>query len=118
VDVYSFGVLLYVLIGGAPTKSVPTFVENARDDNIIDPEFEGHEDDTYNQEEINRCLAIAKQCTEYDPDKRPRMYRVVMMMRGDIPVWSIAQDVSRVAASAAMFAHSSFSSLRRFSPNF
>jgi hypothetical protein len=118
VDVYSFGVLLYVLIAGAPRNSVPTFVENARDDNIIDPEFEGHEDDTYNQEEINRCLAIAKQCTEYDPDKRPRMYRVVMMMRGDIPVWSIAQDVSRVAASAAMFAHSSFSSLRRFSPNF
>ena len=116
-DVYNFGVLLYALIGGAPKKNVPTIVENARDDNIIDPEFERQEDVTYNQEEINRCLAIAKQCTEYNPDKRPRTYRVVMM-RGDILVWSIAQDVSRVAASVTMFAHSSFPNLRRFSPNF
>ena len=115
VDVYSFGVVLFVLVaGGKQSTKVPVLVDRAVDTDVIDPDFSQHDASSYKHDEVIRTLQVARLCTKYEPELRPTMSEVVMMLRGDIPVSRIAKDLSRVAASVATFAHSAFSTMKSF----
>ena len=105
VDVYSFGVVLFVLVaGGKQSTKVSDLVDRAVDTDVIDPDFSQHDASSYKHDEVIRTLQVARLCTKYEPELRPTMSEVVMMLRGDIPVSRFAQDLSRAAASVATFA--------------
>jgi serine/threonine protein kinase len=82
-DVYSFGVLLLVLVSGE--EDARKLVQKAKKENFVDIQFSDRHDGTYNAWEVSRVLEIAKQCMRCDPSDRPSMSQVVVMLRGDIP---------------------------------
>lgn len=114
VDVYSFGVVLFVLVAGcAQIMDVSALVRVATSADVIDPDF-SRPDASYNRDDVMRTLAIARLCTQYDPNPRPPMSQVVMMLRGDIPVSRFARDLSRAASSLATFAQATISKVKSF----
>jgi hypothetical protein len=89
VDVYSFGVLPFVLVSGE--QDVVDFLEHAKDKDVVDEAFMG--DSSYNDLEVYRVLAVARQCTKFEPSDRPTMSRVTMMLNGDHPSESLSSFV-------------------------
>jgi serine/threonine protein kinase len=89
VDVYSFGVLLFVLVSGE--QDVVHLLERAKDEDVVDEAFRG--DSSCNDLEIHRVLAVARQCTKFEPSDRPTMSRVTMMLNGDHPSESLSSFV-------------------------
>ncbi len=82
-DVYSFGVLLLVLVSGE--EDARELVQKAKKEIFVDIQFSHRRDGTYKAWEVSRVLEIAKQCMRYEPSDRPSMSQVAMMLRGDIP---------------------------------
>jgi len=82
-DVYSFGVLLLVLVSGE--DDALELVQKAKKGIVVDIQFSHRHDATYKAGEVSRVLEIAKQCMRYEPSDRPSMSEVVMMLRGYIP---------------------------------
>jgi hypothetical protein len=78
VDVYSFGVLLCVLVSNA--QDIVHLVDRAKTRDVVDVNFFKH-DRTYKEHEARRVLAIARKCITFKPTKRPPMSRVVIMLR-------------------------------------
>ncbi len=91
VDVYSFGVLLFVLVSGE--QDVVHLIELAKDKDVVDEEFINRGDLSYNELEICRVLAVARQCTKFEPLDRPTMSKVTMMLNGDHPSESLSSFV-------------------------
>jgi serine/threonine protein kinase len=91
VDVYSFGVLLFVLVSGE--QDVVHLIELAKDKDVVDEEFINQGDFSYNNLEIHRVLAVARQCTKFEPSDRPTMSKVTMMLNGDHPSESLSSFV-------------------------
>jgi serine/threonine protein kinase len=91
VDVYSFGVLLFVLVSGE--QDVVHLLELAKDEDVVDEEFINQDDFSYNNLEIRRVLAVARQCTKFEPSDRPTMSKVTMMLNGDHPSESLSSFV-------------------------
>ncbi|CAK9869020.1 unnamed protein product [Sphagnum jensenii] len=105
-DVYSFGVLLLVLVSGE--KDARELVQKAKKKILEDIQFSHRHDGTYKAWEVarawevSRVLEIAKQCMRYEPSDRPSMSQLVMMLRGDIPC-SIRPSLSSFAVSSLDF---------------
>jgi serine/threonine protein kinase len=99
-DVYSFGVLLLVLVSGK--EDARELVQKAKKENFVDIQFSHRHDGTYKAWEVSRVLEIAKQCMRYEPSNRPSMSQVVMMLRGDIPC-SIRPSLSSFVVSSIDF---------------
>jgi serine/threonine protein kinase len=78
VDVYSFGVLLCVLVSNE--QDIVHLVDRAKTRDVMDVDFFKH-DRTYKAHEARRVLAIARKCIKFEPTKRPPMSRVVIMLR-------------------------------------
>jgi serine/threonine protein kinase len=78
VDVYSFGVLLCVLVSNE--QDIVHLVDRAKTKDVMDVDFFKH-DKTYKAHEARRVLAIARKCIKFQPTKRPPMSRVVIMLR-------------------------------------
>jgi serine/threonine protein kinase len=97
-DVYSFGVLLLVLVSGE--EDAVELVDKAKKEIVVDKKFS--DDGTYKAWEVSRVLEIAKQCMRYEPSNRPSMSQVVMMLRGDIPC-SIRPSLSSFVVSSIDF---------------
>ncbi|XP_024375549.1 calcium/calmodulin-regulated receptor-like kinase 1 [Physcomitrium patens] len=112
IDVYSFGVVLFVLAAGLKTLPIPQLVIQAKDEDIYDPKF--LEDASFNREQLSRILRIARYCTRYNPAERPTLSQIVMMLRNDISVFPLVQDLSRAASCVA----TAFSKLKSFSPRY
>jgi serine/threonine protein kinase len=91
VDVYSFGVLLFVLVSGE--QNVVHLLKLAKDKDVVDEEFMNQGDFSYNKLEIHRVLAVARQCTKFEPSDRPTMSKVTMMLNGDHPSESLSSFV-------------------------
>ncbi len=91
VDVYSFGVLLFVLVSGE--EDAVHLLELAKDKDVVDEEFINQGDFSYNNLEIHRVLAVARQCTKFEPSDRPTMSKVTMMLNGDHPSESLSSFV-------------------------
>jgi serine/threonine protein kinase len=91
VDVYSFGVLLFVLVSGE--QDVVHLLELAKNKDVVDEEFINQGDISYNDLEIRRVLAVARQCTKFEPWDRPTMSKVTMMLNGDHPSESLSSFV-------------------------
>jgi serine/threonine protein kinase len=115
-DVYSFGVLLLVLVSGE--EDAGQLVQKAEKENFVDIQFSDQHDGTYKAWEVSRVLEIAKQCMRYEPNDRPSMSQVVMMLRGDIPC-SIRPSLNSFVVSSLDFVQiastSSFHKLRHSS---
>jgi len=99
-DVYSFGVLLLVLVSGE--KDAVELVQKAKKEIFVDIQFSHRHDGTYKAWEVSRVLEIAKQCMRDLPSDRPSMSQVVMMLRGDIPC-SIRPSLSSSVVSSIDF---------------
>ncbi len=99
-DVYSFGVLLLVLISGE--EDAVKLVDKAKKNFFVDIQFNHQHDGTYKAWEFSRVLEIARQCMRYEPSDRPSMSQVVMMLRGDIPC-SIRPSLSSFVVSSIDF---------------
>jgi serine/threonine protein kinase len=85
VDVYSFGVLLCVLVSNE--QDIVHLVDRAKKrDVVVDVDFFKH-DGTYKAHEADRVLAIARKCMEFEPTKRPPMSRVVIMLKSIHMSW-------------------------------
>jgi hypothetical protein len=82
-DVYSFGVLLLVLVSG--DEDAVELVQKAKKESFVDIQFSHQHDATYKAWEVSRVLEIAKQCMRYEPNDRPSMSEVVVMLRGGMP---------------------------------
>jgi serine/threonine protein kinase len=78
VDVYSFGVLLCVLVSNE--QDIVKLVDRAKTKDVMDVDFFKH-DRTYKTHEARRVLAIARECIKFEPTKRPPMSRVVIMLK-------------------------------------
>jgi serine/threonine protein kinase len=78
VDVYSFGVLLCVLV--SKQQDIVHLVERAKTRDVVDVDF-FKRDRTSKAHEASRMLAIARKCIAFEPTKRPPMSRVVIMLR-------------------------------------
>ncbi len=91
VDVYSFGVLLFVLVSGE--QDVVHLLELAKDKDVVDEEFINQGDSSYNNLEIRRVLVVARQCTKFEPLDRPTMSKGTMMLNGDHPSESLSSFV-------------------------
>jgi serine/threonine protein kinase len=78
VDVYSFGVLLCVLVSNE--QDIVKLVDRAKTKDVMDVDFFKH-DRTYKAHEARRVLAIARECIKFQPTKRPPMSRVVIMLK-------------------------------------
>ncbi len=115
-DVYSFGVLLLVLVSGE--QDAVELVQKAKKGIFVDIQFSHRHDGTCKAWEVSRVLEIAKQCMRYEPSDRPSMSQVVVMLRGDIPC-SIRPPVSSFVVSSIDFVQiastSSFHKLRHSS---
>jgi serine/threonine protein kinase len=115
-DVYSFGVLLLVLVSGE--EDTAELVQKAKKEICVDIQFSHRHDGTYKAWEVARVLEIAKQCMRYEPSDRPSMSQVVMMLRGDIPC-SIRPSLSSFVVSSIDFVQiawtSTFHKLRQSS---
>ncbi|KAL5579063.1 hypothetical protein UlMin_011505 [Ulmus minor] len=88
-DVYSFGVLIIEIITG---KKNTTFFESERNEDlltyawkhwkegtameVVDPRL----GDSYSANEVMRCIHIGLLCAEEDPEKRPTMASIVLML--------------------------------------
>jgi tRNA A-37 threonylcarbamoyl transferase component Bud32 len=95
VDVYSFGVLLLVLISGE--EDVPHLVEKVKKTNRIDVDIDVQNEKSYNAKQCRQLLAIAQQCIRFEPKDRPSMSKVALMLSGDMPcVTSLRFDHSTV----------------------
>jgi serine/threonine protein kinase len=99
-DVYSFGVLLLVLVSGK--EDARALVQKAKKEIFVDIQFGHRHDGTYKAWEVSRVLEIAKQCMRDLPSDRPSMSQVVMMLRGDIPC-SIRPSLSSFVVSSIDF---------------
>ncbi len=86
VDVYSFGVLLCVLVSNE--QDIVHLVDRVLKtrDVVVDVDFFKH-DGTYKAHEARRVLAIARQCIKFEPTERPPMSRVVIMLRSIHMSW-------------------------------
>jgi serine/threonine protein kinase len=84
VDVYSFGVLLCVLVSNE--QDIVHLVDRAETRDVVDVDFFKH-DRTYKAHEACRVLAIARKCITFQPTKRPPMSRVVIMLRSIHMSW-------------------------------
>jgi hypothetical protein len=78
VDVYSFGVLLCVLVSNE--QDIVHLVDRAKTRDVMDVDFFKH-DRSYKAHEACRVLAIARKCIKFEPTKRPPMSRIVTMLR-------------------------------------
>jgi hypothetical protein len=95
VDVYSFGVLLLVLISGE--EDVLHLVEKVKKTNHIDVDIDVQNEKSYNAKQCRQLLAIAQQCIRFEPKDRPSMSKVALMLSDDIPcVTSLRFDHSTV----------------------
>jgi hypothetical protein len=83
VDVYSFGVLLLVLISGE--EDVLHLVEKVKKTNHIDVDIDVQNEKSYNPKQCRQLLAIAQQCIRFEPKDRPSMSKVALMLSDDIP---------------------------------
>ncbi|CAM6040537.1 unnamed protein product [Sphagnum compactum] len=99
-DVYSFGVLLLVLVSGE--EDACKLVQKAKKEIFVDIQLNHQQDGTYKAWEVSRVLEIAKQCMRYEPSDRPSMSQVVLMLRGDIPC-SIRPSLSSYIVSSIDF---------------
>jgi serine/threonine protein kinase len=84
VDVYSFGVLLCVLVSNE--QDIVDLVDRAKTRDVVDVDFFKH-DRTYKAHEARRVLAIARKCIKFEPTKRPPTSRVVIMLRSIHMSW-------------------------------
>jgi hypothetical protein len=95
VDVYSFGVLLLVLISGE--EDVLHLVEKVKKTNHIDVDIDVQNEKSYDPKQCRQLLAIAQQCIRFEPKDRPSMSKVALMLSDDIPcVTSLRFDHSTV----------------------
>ncbi|XP_028788543.1 cysteine-rich receptor-like protein kinase 25 [Neltuma alba] len=89
VDVYSFGVLILEIISGQKSTS---FQEPNYDEHLLNYAWRKWKDgtplevldvslrDSYNREEVRRCIQIALTCVQEDPAQRPTMQTIVLML--------------------------------------
>ncbi|CAK9878927.1 unnamed protein product [Sphagnum jensenii] len=108
VDVYSFGVLLLVLISGEE-EDVTHLVEKVKKTNHIDVDIDVQKEKSYNAKQCRQLLAIAQQCIRFEPKDRPSMSKVALMLSGDIPcVTSLTFDHSTVTLTVSRDTFNSF----------
>ncbi|KAI9124135.1 hypothetical protein K1719_005435 [Acacia pycnantha] len=89
VDVYSFGVLILEIISRQKSTS---FHESNYDEQLLNYAWRKWKDgtplevldmslrDSYNREEVSRCIQIALSCVQEDPARRPTMQTIVLML--------------------------------------
>jgi len=107
VDVYSFGVLLLVLISGE--EDVLHLVEKVKKTNRIDVDIDVQNEKSYNAKQCRQLLAIAQQCIRFEPKDRPSMSKVALMLSGDVPcVTSLRFDHSTVTLTITRDTFNSF----------
>jgi len=107
VDVYSFGVLLLVLISGE--EDVLHLVEKVKKTNHIDVDIDVQNEKSYNPKQCRQLLAIAQQCIRFEPKDRPSMSKVALMLSDDIPcVTSLRFDHSTVTLTVSRDTFNSF----------
>lgn len=100
IDVYSFGVLLFVLISGEEAHGLAGKMERK---DVVDGKICNEE--TYRSKEVRRLLWVARQCTKYWPDDRPNMSQVVGMLKGDIPCQPYARAFAAFGIYVGEFLH-------------
>jgi serine/threonine protein kinase len=107
VDVYSFGVLLLVLISGE--EDVPHLVEKVKKTNHIDVAIDVQNEKSYNAKQCRQLLAIAQQCIRFEPKDRPSMSKVASMLSDDIScITSLRFDHSTVTLTVSRDTFNSF----------
>ncbi|PSS24718.1 Cysteine-rich receptor-like protein kinase [Actinidia chinensis var. chinensis] len=99
-DVFSFGVLVLEIISGKKNsgfyqsdyEDLLSYAWNLwRDErplDLMDPTLEG----TYSRNEVIRCIHIALLCVQDDPDNRPTMATVVVMLNSYSVTLSLPQQ--------------------------
>ncbi|XP_057499027.1 cysteine-rich receptor-like protein kinase 10 isoform X3 [Actinidia eriantha] len=99
-DVYSFGVLVLEIISGKKNTGfyqsdyvdLLSYAWNLwRDErplDLMDPTLEG----TYSRNKVIRCIHIALLCVQDDPDNRPTMATVVVMLNSSSIILSLPQQ--------------------------
>ncbi|KAF7120608.1 hypothetical protein RHSIM_Rhsim13G0160200 [Rhododendron simsii] len=100
-DVFSFGVLVLEIISGKKNNNF--YHSNGAPDllsfswslwregtplDLMDPTLEG----SHSRNEITRCIHIALLCVQNDPDARPSMARVVLMLNSYSSTLSLPQQ--------------------------
>ncbi|GFY87804.1 cysteine-rich RLK (RECEPTOR-like protein kinase) 11 [Actinidia rufa] len=106
-DVFSFGVLVLEIISGKKNsgfdqsdyEDLLSYAWNLwRDErplDLMDPTLEG----TYSRNEVIRCIHIALLCVQDDPDNRPTMATVVVMLNSYSVTLSLPQQPAFSARS-------------------
>lgn len=123
-DVFSYGMLLLVLVSGrrmleAQPSGKPQLLTwmqllaKAELAELVDPRLEGH----FDKHEVSLCAQIGLLCTRIQPELRPSMSEVRRILEGTLPV-PISGSLGTPGSQSGSRSHTSFVSLSHFSGSF
>ncbi|TVU01633.1 hypothetical protein EJB05_52906, partial [Eragrostis curvula] len=106
-DVFSYGVLvLEIITGRRPYEDLLKFVWRHWSEANMQPLLDGCPADDHGKQEMLRCIHIGLLCVQDDPQLRPRMASIVLMLNSHSvalavptePVFTVLGEKMRVAA--------------------
>lgn len=120
-DVFSYGMLLLVLVSGRRMLESPTgrpqlltwmqLLAKAELSELVDPRLEGN----FDKHELSLCAQIVLLCTRIQPELRPSMSEVRRILEGTLPV-PISGSLGTPGSQSG--SRTSFVSLSHFSGSF